>query len=315
MNSCILCDGAMTPWLFQPLDPKKNIRTSFDSFVRCEECGLGAMAKTPSLEEAADFYALDKYYTQSDGHMPPAEHNFIDRILFKAAHWGDKGERPDIASLKRDLPSGSVALDIGCGGGDRLRQLEAEGYAAYGIEPDPAAASQEMENVYAGNAENIPSPICDMRFDLITITHVIEHCIEPHTAMRNIFSLLKPGGVLWCEAPNCDCVHFQTLTICSEMFDAPRHIYFFGRRSLQKMIEDAGFATEKIYYAGFSRHHAARWRAWERAIYANTLGLDPQSQAVDHTLHTSWRILAKSLFERPDRKYDCIGVIAKKPAA
>lgn len=313
MTSCIFCETALVSWLFQPLDPKKNAASRFDHFVRCPKCGYGVMAKRPSSEDIPGFYDLQKYYTQSASHIAPVTPSITDRILTKIAYWADRSEQMTPLSFRSRLSDGAYTLDVGCGDGAKVDGFSAIGCIAYGLEPDPRGQAQGRERIVVGAAESIPENLRSIGFDLVSMTHVLEHCIEPDVALQNLFDILKPGGVFWCEVPNSDCVYFEELNISSEMFDAPRHIHFFGKESLVRIFEGTGFKIERFYYTGFTRHHSPSWRAWEREIRRNTLRLAPSADPPDHTFARSCNILARSLFASPERKYDCIGLIARKP--
>ena len=262
MTSCAICHTRMAPWLYQPLDPKKNKRSAFDRFVRCENCGLGVMADMPTPDEVVQFYALEAYYTQGESHIAYIEPTVLDRVLTKIAYLGDRAKSPTVQSLRAMLPEDARTLDVGCGSGKIVNEFAALGCEAFGLEPDASAISQAKPNIFQGLAEELPAPFENRKFDLISITHVLEHCIDPIKVTSNIFSMLKPGGVIWCEVPNCDSIHFEALNICSEMFDAPRHIYFFGRDSLEKTVGGAAFEAMEFYYRGFARHHSPTCRAW-----------------------------------------------------
>jgi SAM-dependent methyltransferase len=44
-------------------------------------------------------------------------------------------------------------------------------------------------------------PFMDDSFDGLILTEVLEHCINPHGAMREVFRVLKPGGLLLVTSP------------------------------------------------------------------------------------------------------------------
>ncbi|MCK5664178.1 MAG: methyltransferase domain-containing protein, partial [Thiotrichaceae bacterium] len=42
------------------------------------------------------------------------------------------------------------------------------------------------------------------KFDVITLSHVIEHVHQPVEVLKYCYSLLKPDGFLWLETPNIE---------------------------------------------------------------------------------------------------------------
>ncbi len=314
MSACAICGHETTPWLRQPLDPKKNEPSPYAEFVRCGSCGHGAMFPLPSPDEIPGFYQLPQYYTQGDSHIAPHPATLADKVLTKLAYLADKRGNFDPAELKSRLPGNAAALDIGCGGGALLEQYHALGWKAVGIEPDPATISRKSDaiDVHAGTGEDIPDAVRARQYQLISMTHVLEHCIDPLLALKNVHALLADEGVFWCEVPNAACVHFETMNICSENFDAPRHLHFFTEESLRVACDAAGLEITETYFWGLTRHHNRDWREWEKTIHDRTLALDPTAAPPRHSFGASVAMLAQEAFAAPAQKYDCFGVLAKK---
>lgn len=313
--NCKICNKKMKAWLTMPVDPKKMAYNSFDSFSFCEDCSFGSMTPLPLLEDISEFYNLDFYYTQSIGHLPNLKKSFFDKLLSKFAYWADHGDIRVPEYFKLKVKKNANVLDIGCGGGDKLVEYQKFGWSAFGIEPDNKAISQRLPNsikVYQGTAEYIPSEISKQHYDFISMTHVLEHCIDPELAILNVHSRLEQGGLFWCEVPNCGCEHFKRFNICSEMFDAPRHLHFFDEKSLKLILEKNGFMIEEIYFHGFMRHHDLNWRTWERSICREVNKIAPEIETNDHTFLASLRLLLTSYLAEPRKKYDCVGIIARK---
>lgn len=73
------------------------------------------------------------------------------------------------------------------------------------------------------------------KFDYIHTSHWLEHVVDLPGAVLKIKSLLKSGGLLFVEVPNCDASYFSL-----GIEDAP-HIHFFTKRSLNLFFEKHGF--------------------------------------------------------------------------
>ena len=94
-------------------------------------------------------------------------------------------------------------LDIGAGHGDLIRLLSRE----FRLEPTACDYTSELMrapgievDVVDLNIDALPYP--DASFDLITCTEVIEHVEHYRRTFREIFRILKPGGILIVTTPN-----------------------------------------------------------------------------------------------------------------
>jgi predicted SAM-dependent methyltransferase len=78
-------------------------------------------------------------------------------------------------------------------------------------------------------------------FDLVTLSHVIEHLYDPIDVLKTCHKILKPGGRLWLETPNLESKGHEIFGKDWRDLDPPRHLLIFNRSSLIKAIGSAGF--------------------------------------------------------------------------
>jgi SAM-dependent methyltransferase len=315
---CPVCgtDAAdLTAWLDIPVDVKTSRPISTGKLVWCKTCDLGMMRRLPTPEEGQESYDLSAYYTHGPSHFPQVRPGIVDRLLVKLAYLTDRGRQMDAPTLGSYQPTLQRVLDIGCGDGGFLTALVADGRRLFGIEPDPrarnAAAARGL-TVFAGTAEEIPHEISEQKFDLVIMSHVLEHCADPRRGMRNVYDLVAPNGIFYCEVPNCGAIHFQTFTEISEMLDVPRHTHFFTARSLQSLLETVGFEIRASAYHGYTRHFTAAWRTWENQCHGLLSKHGGAKSTPRRTMAADLRLLARTAFASASRKYDCVGAIAGK---
>jgi len=311
--NCPVCDGIMQAWIAMPIDPKKDELMAFGDIVRCESCGLGRSAVMPRPEEVIRFYDLASYYTHGQSHMRPVAPKLMDRILVRLAWQVDRARPFDAAALAKQLPAGGTVLDLGCGDGEKLEEFRDRGFAVLGVDPDPgscAFAGAKGLKVLPGTAEEPPAELANLHFDLVIMSHALEHCTDPARALTNVRRLMAPGGLAYIEVPNARCHHFELFRQCSEMFDAPRHLWFFTPEALQALAVKTGFSVDRWHYNGFTRLFTPTWRGWECQIFDR---LAKRGLARDAVRHTRWRafgLLARSAFAPARRKYDSVGILA-----
>jgi SAM-dependent methyltransferase len=300
-----------------PLDPIKGAENPYKDFVVCTECGLGAVSPMPRPEEIPSFYDTARYYTHGQGHLTEVDQTLVDRALLHAAWRLDKGRSLDPERIAEDLPPGASICDLGCGGGELLGRFKALGFNVLGVEPDAAARAEAAKagvTVLAGTCEELPADLKGQSCDLVIMRHVLEHCRDPILALQKAFFLTRPGGILFCEVPNCAATHFKSLGVCSAMFDAPRHLYFFTPACLRKVIGLGGFTFSGFQYMGYTRHHHASWRQWEASIYDRTREYTPRPSGKRHTLLRSIQLLLSTAFASDEKKYDSVAVFGRRPA-
>jgi 2-polyprenyl-3-methyl-5-hydroxy-6-metoxy-1,4-benzoquinol methylase len=145
----------------------------------------------------------------------------------------------------RHLPRSGVGkkvLDVGFGGGGFLYRAKQAGWTAFGVDPDPVSVEKATSRgltVRQGSVE----AYADMagQFDVVTISHVIEHVHDPLDVLRGAYGLLKPGGTLWIDTPNFDSNGHKAYKSDWLHLDPPRHLVLFTWGSLIAIVEKAGF--------------------------------------------------------------------------
>gem|GEM_PF-23167 len=107
-----------------------------------------------------------------------------------------------------DLHDGDRVLDCGCGMGayllmmSRLRKLD-----LHGVDGDRARlqwARREQMPAALAEVDIHHLPYADATFDKILMSEVLEHLAEDRHALREVYRVLKPGGVLALSVPHAD---------------------------------------------------------------------------------------------------------------
>jgi SAM-dependent methyltransferase len=83
-------------------------------------------------------------------------------------------------------------------------------------------------------------------FDVVTLSHVIEHLHDPRPALREIHRLLAPGGLVMITTPNLDAYGLEVFGRCWRGLEPPRHLVLYTSRSLGGLLSDAGFCTIEV---------------------------------------------------------------------
>ncbi len=104
--------------------------------------------------------------------------------------------------IERHMRRDSRILDLGCGSADFLRAAYARAQEVYGIDPDRRALHRNavIGAKIAGTGDDLP--FADNAFDMIALAWVIEHLERPAAVVRELYRVLKPGGLLVFLTPN-----------------------------------------------------------------------------------------------------------------
>ncbi|NTV48325.1 MAG: class I SAM-dependent methyltransferase [Geobacteraceae bacterium] len=196
------------------------------------------------------------------------------------------------AYLKRELPNdpNAAILDIGCGFGQMLKALHAEGYKDLtGI--DISMEAIEFCSEQKLNVEKIDSIINYCRivsrtYDCIVMSHVIEH-IDKNEIIETLRSvrthLLKEGGCLIVTTPNA-----QSTTGCYWAYEDFTHTTIFTSGSLLFVLKCAGFEhVDFIDTLGTAGSHPV-------ARFAKRILI-----ALYSAHRTFWNLVTNSSYHRP----------------
>ena len=118
------------------------------------------------------------------------------------------------------LPRVHKVLDVGCGDGWTMEQLQEIGKACVGLtiaSEDASAAARRKLNIVFGDMHVLPFRA--KAFDLVWMRHTLEHSIAPYIVLCEANRVLNAGGYLFVAMPRedsnqwlvCD-VHFSLLT-------------------------------------------------------------------------------------------------------
>ncbi|MBI4574150.1 MAG: class I SAM-dependent methyltransferase [candidate division NC10 bacterium] len=205
-----------------------RVKRSQDHFTlrKCRRCGLVFLNPRPESEDLARYYAEHYDY---DGFRRDRE-SLINRC------------RGDLDWIRKFKPKGSL-LEVGCMYGFLLALARDAGFDCHGVEISKKVATHAREelhlDVHAGALESAHFP--EGSFDVVFMSHVIEHLEDPLGALEKTVSLLKKDGVLLLKCPNFDSLMARITRHGWWWIAPPEHLYHFTPRSLGKSLGRAGF--------------------------------------------------------------------------
>jgi SAM-dependent methyltransferase len=143
-------------------------------------------------------------------------------------------------------------LEVGPGRGFDLLQLERIGWRAHGLEMDPEAAANARRvsgcEVRVGTLLTTDYPPAS--FQLVYMSHVLEHLPQLERSLARCLDLLAPGGRLFAAYPNPSALSARFHGRHSCVWDPPRHLTLPTARGLLDLLRRVGFVETRAWTSG-----------------------------------------------------------------
>lgn len=203
--------------------------------VICESCGLIQSMPRLTADETARFYASDLYRALYNPDLLAIDRARLEELVLKCTH------RHAYVAAERGERRLDRVLEIGCGGGWNLYPFRAPGRTLLGYDLSPTLVSFGRTvglDLRVGGLDDIS----EVGFDLIILSHVVEHFLDPVAELRKAARLLAPDGVLYIEVPNMEGFCVGALQNA--------HAYYFTPATLAHYAALAGLASASIERIG-----------------------------------------------------------------
>jgi len=238
---CNLCGNDDTQTIYAEVP---RIHSPNTAVVQCNHCGLVYL--NPRLKNLADNFTMNDAYLRehylpfyqslgllaADGAILPEENSRFHREYLQ-----------NIQPYRRN----NRLLDVGCAIGVFLAAAQQAGWQGYGLDPSgPLSAygrDQYGLTIHESELHTLAFP--KNHFDVVTLWNVIEHLLDPSAVLREVYRVLRPGGLLVLQMPNWDNVARDFLGVDWDMF-VTDHFYYFSPSTTQRLLQQGGFVPRKI---------------------------------------------------------------------
>jgi SAM-dependent methyltransferase len=240
VTACHICGFAATERLIQHGAPFKLVSSDVRpvvgaaEFSLCPRCLAVQKAVTPAWHALVErIYAGYDINHQSRGAEP---------MIFDSA----RGSGPRSLILLRSvldmvaLPKQGRLLDIGCSNGNLLKSFHEQ-------RPAWKLSGAELSDTFRDTILSLPGveafyvtsdPVYAGPYDIISLSHVLEHIPDPAAFLKAIAAELSPQGRILLASP--DLVQNPSDLIIAD------HCTHFDQRSLKFVVEKAGLAIEML---------------------------------------------------------------------
>lgn len=200
------------------------------TLVRCDSCGLISVFPMPI--ETADIYN-ETYFASGE------EHGYVDY---------DRDKEPMRRTLEsylerveQELGRKGKLLDVGCATGYFMDIARKRGWEVEGVEISEYATgigNLKGLTIHAGILESIN--LEEKSFDVVTLFDVVEHLMDPKSAIMEVKRLLKKGGIIAVLTPDAGSLWARVLGKRWNMVVPPEHLVLFNRKNFGNLLTSIG---------------------------------------------------------------------------
>lgn len=223
----------------------KDIWNNIDDVLFCSNCELYFLKNIPRQDK------IDKYYRQEYYHYSKIKY-FVKNIFRK---FRSTNQFEYIKNNIKDLNNKKI-LEIGACEGLLLSYFKNS--IVRGTEYSPIYKEIAFKK-YGINLTDENFFNLNEKFDLIIMSHVIEHLPDLNITIEKLKNLLNDGGHLFIEVPNSPKPKERDEKYINDYLTTP-HIYNFTEKSLKDVFTNNGFnilSFDRFFY-NFSSSYSTK---------------------------------------------------------
>ena len=236
---------------------------------RCPRCGQGFSPPGVSEEELEEFYRA----------QPP------DDLYLAAEGARRRTARSLLASVRAHATPPGTLLDLGCGPGFLLDEARGDGWEVSGIELSPwsCARARELLGAHAviegGTARLSEFP--SENTTVVTMLDLLEHLTDPRMVLKEVFRVLRPGGLLVLTTPRFDSM---VARLQGKRWHClfPAHLSYFTLAALERLLTETGFRLVR------TKAHVRHLPLWYLLLRLAPGAFGPRAPALRRRL--SWNL-------------------------
>ena len=240
-TNCPICDGNNHSLFLQAADRFNMAAGQSFQLVECQACGFKFLNPRPRAQFLAKFYHSAEYQPFLSAQTAQS---FWDRVYAGVRRYTIASKRRKIERLK----SKGRVLDIGCGTGEFLNEMQLHGWQVAGVERDQQSAefAQRTFGLEISSKDLHQNKYLKKSLDVITFWHVLEHLYDPRETLDMTREWLKDDGIILVAVPNV--VSFDARFYGSSWvaLDAPRHLHHFTPQSISAMCQTVGLQVLRL---------------------------------------------------------------------
>ncbi len=223
----------------------KRVIDETDKFnvYRCNGCKSLLLG---DIEIDVNYYK--KYYQDDYYNFSSSTADGIRNLILKTLERFCLARRMNFipTSLKKVVNGKLNLLDVGCGDGGFLKLMPESLFNKFGLEINTEACTICKEKgfkVFNSSIEDLDPK--DLKFDVITMWHVLEHVSDPEVVLTKVNSLLSQDGVLVFSVPDAGSMGFKLGKKLWFHLDSPRHLFIPSDKGVEDLLAFCRFKVTK----------------------------------------------------------------------
>jgi 2-polyprenyl-3-methyl-5-hydroxy-6-metoxy-1,4-benzoquinol methylase len=241
-----------------------NTRTQEDFESECPVCHIAGMIRGLSLGEPV-FQCSEchlQFLKRSVRPNAQITNDWGKELLEGPSEWAEvfhqamaRAYQRQIKLLEQLVPGKNI-LDFGSGPGVFLRVAQDLGWNGVGVEVSKYTRDFSEIRYSLNCVENI-ARTGTRKFDVVRMSHVLEHIPEPLTVLHELREKLKEGGIINVLVPNRTPLTSAVINAMRKPFASPprlttaiyptMHVLGFNAVSLRNTLATAGFEVIKVF--------------------------------------------------------------------
>ena len=255
LSNCPVCDTTSIGSFIKTTAQMHSNKELFN-FDQCAECKLVFLNPRVSLELLKNYYT--SYYLPYRG----------------AKAWGKfeklvegSQQKLDLKRVKRvkeahNLSPESLILDVGCGNPSFLKACQQQlNCKTMGIDFSDEGWKDQVDQFTGLDLQiaEIKDLTSNLKPDVITMWHYLEHDYTPLENLSYLKSIAKPSTTLVIEIPNFDSASRQKYNENWAGWHTPRHISLFSPNNIELLLNKSGWKVSKLLTYGTMDPYLLYW--------------------------------------------------------
>ena len=249
------------------------------SLRSCRDCELLRTDPRPNEKEIGRYYDSPSYLSHTEQGV-----SFFSKLYNVLRAYNSMSKVRTLESVVQKKPNISKLLDVGCGIGVFLEHAKHRKWDVFGVELNEKARKVAEKRLKTSIFQKLDDVKTELKFDAISLWHVLEHLPEPNKVLEKLYGHAAPGAALILGLPNRqshDAAHYKEFWAA---YDVPIHFWHFTKRDIEGIAKNTGWLVETIkpmrldafYVSLLSESYKTGRKRWAsalfRGLYSNLKG-------------------------------------------